>query len=99
MPFAGIRVGQASNPGPFSVSVDALALAAKRLQASQLSYDTALCRKNTSGSHGSVAKKSGTYAFSATTANTTCWSSAKRYLARANSEAVMLQEHKLATQL
>ena len=97
MPYAAIRIGEASNPGPEFVTVRQLAQAAKLTRIVNKTIEES-CRRNTAGSHGKADNKQDTYGLSVATANTTCWKSARKYLSkRAKAEVICLQEHKLCT--
>ena len=91
LPYNGVRVGEASNPGPSGVDLRDLATAAARLRDSLRNFDSAKYRRATSGAHGGLAQKKDPYAIAVTTANTTCWNSGKEHLGRASAQVVLIQ--------
>ena len=87
-PFACIRIGEATNPGPVAVRLNDLISMVNSVKSNPCPQK---CRQSTARPKGDASKAAGQYALSVTTASTTCWSCAKPYVLKTKAEVLLIQ--------
>ena len=87
----GRLIGEADKPGPARPKPSQRSPAAPWLIEQR-------CRIDASQSNGNADQRKAEYALSIETVNGTCWRSLQRYIKRAKSDVLCLQEHRISDQ-
>ena len=97
--YSGVRVGEEGVPGPsIQLSLQKL-IESSSGKADRSGRSCKLGRINASRKEADkTAVKEDIFRMSATTANTTCWNSAKKFLEKEKAGVVLIQEHRMCTE-